>query len=227
VEWLRFLVPPGASHIRLGVHGIATVYLDGEEMVRSTREGDLEAELPQADQPDRVCAMRVETEPGHEAGAILDGPIRFVTGVGTMRLGDWEDRGLTGYSGGVRYKRRIEWTGGGGEGSRLLLDLGRVRGTAEAVVNGVSTGVRIWSPYTFDLTGHLSSGENDLEVRVFNTVGPYLDAVSPTRFVFEGQRVSGVMGPVKIIELEGERRSRVEAEYGDDAGGRQSDEAGR
>jgi hypothetical protein len=120
-----------------------------------------------------------------------------------MRLGDWEDRGLAGYSGGVSYWKRIEWMGAGEEGIRLLFDLGRVRGTAEVFVNGVSRGVRIWTPYTFDLTGHLSPGENDVEVRVFNTVGPYLDAASPTRFVFEGQRVSGLMGPVKILEVEG------------------------
>jgi hypothetical protein len=81
--------------------------------------------------------------------------------------------------------------------------LGRVRGTAEVLVNGVPAGVRIWSPYIFDLTDHLSPGENDLEVRVFNTVGPYLDAVSPTRLVFEGQRVSGLMGLVKTLEVEG------------------------
>jgi hypothetical protein len=206
VEWLRFLVPPGATHMQLAVHGTATVYLNGEERVRLARGGDaaaLQVELPRAGEPERVCALRVETEPGHEAGAILDGPVRFVTGVGSMSLGDWEDRGLAGYSGGVRYRRRIEWVGAGEEEIRLLLDLGRVRGTAEVLVNGVSTGVRLWFPYTFDLTGHLSTGENDLEVRIFNTIGPYLDAVSPTRFVFEGQRVSGLMGPVKILEVEG------------------------
>lgn len=206
VEWLRFLVPPGASHMRLAVYGAATVYLDGEEIMRSTGEDGaegLEIKLPRAEHPDRVCALRVEAKPGHEEGAILDGPVRFVTGVGSMKLGDWEDLGLPGYSGGVRYKRRIEWTATGEEGTRFLLDLGRVRGTAEVLVNGVSTGVRIWSKYTFDLTGHLSPGENDLEVRVFNTLGPYLDAVSPTRFVFEGQRVSGLMGPVKILQVEG------------------------
>jgi hypothetical protein len=206
VEWLRFLVPPGATRMQLAVHGTVTVYLDGEEQVRSAREdgaGELRVELPRAGEPERVCALRVETEPGHEAGAILDGPVRFVTGTGSMRLGDWEERGLTGYSGGVRYRRRIEWREGGKEGIRTLLDLGRVRGTAEVLLNGVSRGARIWSPYTFDLTGYLYPGHNDLEVRVFNTVGPYLDAVSPTRFVFEGQRVSGLMGPVKILEVEG------------------------
>ena len=206
-EWLRFLVPPGAIHMRLALHGTATVYLDGEERTRSSREDGarvLEVELPRAGDPERVCALRVEAEPGHERGAILDGPVRFVTGVGSMRLGNWEDHGLAGYSGGVRYRRRIEWTGAGGEeGTRPLLDLGRVRGTAEILINGASAGVRIWSPYTFDLTDLLSTGENDLEVRVFNTLGPYLDAVSPTRFVFEGQRISGLMGPVRILEVEG------------------------
>jgi len=192
--------------MRLAVRGTATVYLDGEERARSTREdgaGELEVGLPRAGEPERVCALRVEAEPGHEGGACLDGPVRFATGVGSMRLGNWEDRGLAGYSGGLRYRRRIEWPGAGGEGTRLLLDLGRVRGTAEVLINGTSVGVRIWSPYTFDLTGLLSPGENDLEVRVFNTLGPYLDAVSPTRFVFEGQRISGLMGPVRVIEVKG------------------------
>jgi hypothetical protein len=205
-EWLRFLVPPGATHMRLTVHGTARVYLDGEERACSMGEdgaaGALEVELPRAGEPERVCALRVEAEPGHEAGACLEGPVRFVTGVGSMRLGNWEDRGLAGYSGGVRYKRRIEWKGAGGERTRPLLDLGRVRGTAEVLINGALVGVRIWSPYAFDLSGLLSPGENELEVRVFNTLGPYLDAVSPTRFVFEGQRVSGMMGPVKLLEVE-------------------------
>ena len=204
VEWMRFQVPPGASRMRLAMCGTATVYLDGEERARlnrADRTGVMQVELPRAGELDRVCALRVETEPGHEAGAILDGPIRFVTDVGSMRLGDWDSRGLAGYSGGIRYKKRIQGMETTEERPRLLLDLGRVRGTAEVLVNGTSTGVRIWSPYTFDLTDRLLSGENDLEVRVFNTAGPYLDAVSPTHFVFKGQRVSGLMGPVKILQV--------------------------
>lgn len=204
VEWLRFPVPPGASHMRLAVHGTATVYLDGEEIARSFREDGrvLEVELPRAEEAERTCALRVETEPGREQGAILDAPVRFVTGVGALRLGDWEERGLAGYSGGVRYKKRLEWTETAGEETRVLLDLGRVRGTAEVLVNGAPVGIRIWTPYVFDVTGHLSSGENDVEIRVFNTAGPYLDAVSPTHFVFEGQKTSGLMGPVRVIEVE-------------------------
>ncbi len=204
VEWLRFLVPPGASRMRLAVHGSTTVYLDGKELERAASAeaaAGLEVELPGTAEPERLCALRVDAEPGHEAGAILDGPIRFETGAGCMRLGDWENLGLTGYSGGVRYGRMVEWAGNDGDGARFLLDLGRVRGTAEVFVNGESAGVRIWSPYAFDLTDHLSEGENELEVLVFNTLGPYVDAVSPTRSVFDGQRVSGLMGPVRILEV--------------------------
>src|SRR5437764_9747884 len=60
-----------------------------------------------------------------------------------------------------------------GEKLDAQLDLGRVRGTAEVHVNGEAVGVRIWSPYTFDVTNHLRPGENELQVWVYNTLGPY------------------------------------------------------
>jgi hypothetical protein len=65
-------------------------------------------------------------------------------------------------------------------------------------------GVRIWSPYTFDLTDHLRPGENALHVSVYNTLGPYMEAVSPTSFVFPGQTVSGLFGPVTLTETGGD-----------------------
>lgn len=77
-----------------------------------------------------------------------------------------------------------------------------MRGTAEVFLNGKSAGVRIWSPYVFDVTDHLRQGENRLEIDVFGTLGPYLDVTSPTHFVFTGQRTSGLMGPVKFVEVE-------------------------
>jgi hypothetical protein len=38
-----------------------------------------------------------------------------------------------------------------------------------------------------------------LEVLVLNTLGPHLDAVSPTPYVFRGQRASGLLGPVRLL----------------------------
>ncbi|MGW0480633.1 hypothetical protein [Nonomuraea sp. NPDC003214] len=135
--------------------------------------------------------LEVATGPGAQGGAALTGPVRFTCGPGRMRLGDWEERGLAGYSGGVRYRTTL--TGSAGP---ARLDLGRVRGTAEVTVNGRPCGVRVCSPYTFDVA--LDEGDNTLEILVLGTLGPYLDEVSPTHFVFPGQRVTGLFGPVTL-----------------------------
>jgi hypothetical protein len=119
---------------------------------------------------------------------------------GVMKLGSWEEQGLVGYSGGVHYRQTLIPGTPDQPAMRTVLDLGRVRGTAEVHVNGEPVGVRIWSPYTFDLTDHLRPDENDLSVWVYNTVGPYMEAISPTSFVFPGQTVSGLFGPVMLTE---------------------------
>jgi hypothetical protein len=160
----------------------------------------MEVNLPDPNALQRVCALRVETRPGYRAGGILDAPVRFEMTTGAMKVGPWEEQGLVGYSGGVRYRQTLVRDNPDQAGVRTLLDLGRVRGTAEVQVNGELVGVRIWSPYVFDLTDHLRPGENELRVSVYNTLGPYMQAISPTPFVFPGQTVSGLLGPVTLTE---------------------------
>lgn len=94
--------------MRLEVHGDVDAYLDAEELPCSVVEErgrlrTLEADLPNGDGPERICALRVETVPGHEAGGIFEAPVAFEVGPGRMKLGNWDERGLAGYSGGVRY----------------------------------------------------------------------------------------------------------------------------
>ena len=208
-EWLRFAVPPGAVRMHLRLHGGATVYLDGVEQqpVTYTEEIDgtlMEVNLPRPTALRRVCALRVETRPGYRAGGILDAPVRFEMATGVMKVGSWEEQGLVGYSGGVRYRQTLVRGTADRADVRTELDLGRVRGTAEVHVNGELVGVRIWSPYVFDLTDHLRPGKNDLQVSVYNTLGPYMEAISPTSFVFPGQTVSGLFGPVTVTETGGD-----------------------
>jgi hypothetical protein len=188
VEWLRFAIPPGATRLDLSVAGEAELFVDGAPAGAGT--GPIRADLPAGAREGR---LRVRTEPGHEAGAALAGPVLFAMGPGRLDLGDWERHGLAGYSGGVRYRRTVALPAG----RRVLLDLGRVRGTAEVTVDGRSAGVRFCAPYVFDLSG-LAGGEHMLDVEVFGTLAPYLDAVSPTHFVFAGQRESGLFGPVRL-----------------------------
>jgi hypothetical protein len=66
-------------------------------------------------------------------------------------------------------------------------------------LNGRAVGTRVWSPYRFELTEFLRPGTNTIEVRIFNTLAPYLAAVSPTHYVFPGQTVSGLLGPVHLL----------------------------
>ncbi|MGW6773486.1 glycosyl hydrolase [Streptomyces sp. NPDC055037] len=209
VEWFRCELPPGADRLTAVTRGATAVFLDGREHTVTSVDGsgpdscgvagtytvtvDLSAGGPSGT---RTATLRVKTRPGHQGGAALAGPVRCEVGPGRIRTGDWESRGLAEYSGGVRYRRVMTLGGGTGQ---VSLDLGRVRGTAEVRVDGVTAGVRVCSPYVFDLTGLAGPGERTVEITVFGTLAPYLDATSPTHFVFPGQRVTGLMGPVRLI----------------------------
>lgn len=205
VEWLRFAIPPGTTAIDVRAEGEATLFVDGAEQAGLTLDPS-----PRT----RLGALRIATRPGFERGAALLEPIRFEVGPGEIALGDWERVGLPEYSGGLRYRATVDLHDlAPGEPpadparsdappadarSSTTLDLGAVRGTAEVRVNGVDCGTRICAPYRFDVTEALRNGANDVDVLVLGTLGPYLDAVSPTHFVFDGQRTTGLCGPVTL-----------------------------
>ena len=147
----------------------------------------------------RRCEIAVAPAPGLSGGAVLAGPVAFTVGPGRMELIDWQEAGLANHSGGVRYRRRLD----PGPLDAATLDLGTVRGTAEVLIDGESAGIRVCSPYRFDLSGWLGRGAVALEVLVLNTLGPHLDAVSPTPYVFPGQRASGLLGPVRLLVARG------------------------
>ncbi|WP_285779696.1 hypothetical protein [Microtetraspora sp. NBRC 13810] len=180
-------VPPGAVRMEVAAHGPVSVHAGD----RALGEGP----AVELDGSARRVEVRVAARPGFEGGAALAGPVRFTCGPGRMALGDWEEQGLAEYSGGVRYSATVNL---GETAGPAVLDLGRVRGTAEVTVNGRPAGVRICSPYVFDVAGLLGEGENTVEVLVLGTLAPYLDAASPTHFVFPGQRVTGLFGPVRL-----------------------------
>lgn len=205
IEWLRCVVPPGATAIELPVVGSAEASLDGRTLGR-VRDADGQhwrLDLPNPDKLRRELTLRIETAPGFAGGAMLAGPATFECGPGQMEIGDWQDLGLAGYSGMVRYRQRVQIPSTGAH-ERIVLDLGDVRGTVEVAVNGKLVGARVLAPYRFDITDFVSEGDaSELEIEVVaevtNTLGPYLDAVSPTQFVFYGQKVSGLFGPVRLI----------------------------
>ena len=193
-EEFRFVVPPGAHRAYLRLRsGPPRVWVDERPVEPEPGDvGDWMVRVTGA----RIVRLAVDPLDGRTEGALWGGPIRFECGAGTIEPGPWDQVGLGSFSGAVRYRTTvwIERTG------RVLLDLGTVRGTAEVTVNGSLAGVRIWSPYQLDITPYVQQGENQLDVLVCNTLAPWLDDASATPFVFRGQRLSGMLGPVRIEE---------------------------
>jgi len=203
IEWLRCIVPPGAVSVDLPLMGSVTASMEGRTLGR-IRDGKGEMwrfELPEPAKIRRELSLRVETAPGYAGGAMLVGPALFHCGPGQMETGDWQELGLEGYSGIVRYRQRVDLPTSE-PGERFMLDLGDVRGTVNVVANGRDAGTRVLAPYRFDLTNAVG-GEETVEIDVFvaNTLGPYLEAVSPTYHVYDGQTVSGLFGPVRLLAI--------------------------
>ena len=190
VETFDFALPPGAVELRLPVTGLVDVRV-GETQVDAV---DGVHPLPWPLPGGTPVTVRVQGGDG-TGGAAWTGPVEVaVAGETAIPVGEWSRLGLRDWSGGVRYRTVV-----GGPVDAHALDLGEVRGTAELRVNGRTVGCRIWWPYRFDVTGLLDARDNVLEVDVYNTLAPYVAAVSGSPWVLPGQTVSGLLGPVTLL----------------------------
>lgn len=193
VEWFRWTAPGMATAIHLPVRVQATLLVDGVEVAVGE---DGWAALPPSDAPTRAVTLRLVCDRGRRGGAAFDGPISYRVAEGPIGLGNWQAYGLEAYSGGLRYRTTFQLAE---QPDRLVLDLGHVRGTAEVWLNGRRIGARFCAPWHFELTAAAQAGANALEVLICNTLAPYLRAVSPTHYIFSGQEVSGLFGPVRLL----------------------------
>jgi hypothetical protein len=71
----------------------------------------------------------------------------------------------------------------------LFLDLGQVGDIAEVVLNGTALEDRAWAPYVWAIGRVCHAGDNQLQVRVTNSMANRLEGL---------QRPSGLLGPVSI-----------------------------
>lgn len=202
-EWLFWNLPPGARGLHLPVASPVRLWVDGEEV---NVEATGHASLPeQSSARVRAAAARVETAPGRYGGGLLDGPVTYEVQEGRIGTGDWMEQGLECYAGGVTYSQELvlpEPPAG-----TLTLDLGRVRGTVEVAVNGRPAGARFLSPYRFAVERLVQAGRNTIDITVFNTLAPWLEAHSPTRCIWEGTCTGGLLGPVHLRAGDAEPRN--------------------
>jgi hypothetical protein len=154
----------------------------------------------------------------------LEGPwtVRFQPGRGApesvvlQELGSWSeqsDAGVRYFSGSGTYVHKIEADAAWFKpGSRLWLDLGDVKNTAEIRINGHDMGVLWKAPFRMDVTAVVHGGTNDVEIKVTNLwvnrmIGDrqpgVTDKITFTRPEFykadSPLLPSGLLGPVTVV----------------------------
>ena len=120
------------------------------------------------------------------------------------------DEGIKYFSGTATYLKEFEVPASMlADGCRLELDLGQLRNVADATLNAKHLGIRWKPPFTYDVTGIVRSGKNQLAVEITNLWANRLvgDAALPkekritrlTQIVpIGGPLESGLFGPVQL-----------------------------
>jgi hypothetical protein len=188
--WYRFEAPPGLKEITIPTDK-ATVWANGAKV--PVNDGIAKIQHP----PSGVShiAIRLKMERGEYAGAAFEQPIKLKIGGGTIQPGLWSDYALSTYSGIGVYKQTINFNKAETR-QKISMDLGEVYVAAEVFVNAKSAGVRVAEPFKFDLSGLVQSGENEIEIRVANTLAPHYSM--PKKAMHLGPLKSGLVGPVQL-----------------------------
>lgn len=113
-------------------------------------------------------------------------------------LGDWSAiEPLTRFSGQATYSRslRLEAKPKGA----LWLDLGEVHDVAKVTINGQAF-APVVGPFRLDVTKALWTGDNQLEITVFNTPNNAMVDPSVPAMKLVKPRPAGLVGPVRLVE---------------------------
>jgi len=195
--YYRFYAPPGATSFSLPTSN-AEVFVNGKPCL-ATKTGDREAvfDIP-VPAGEQLIAARIPLNGGEYGGSAMTMPIRFHCGEGEISPGDWSKmESLRSYSGGIRYESNVILDAANWQNfEKVELDLGHVVSSAEVFVNGQSAGVKVASPWRFDVKKLLKTGNNKIEVEVYNTLGNHYLTI-PTRYL--GKTESGLISPVRLI----------------------------
>jgi hypothetical protein len=187
-RWYRYHIPPGTvALVPPSTQRATEVFINGQP-ARAGKDGVVRYTwLP--GQP-MIAALCLKGSP-----EIYDGP-RFLTGATPFHLLSWSDTGLENFSGDAVYETNFSLPPEFLK-HNVQLDLGNVGVAAEVWVNGQRAGLRVWEPFTFDITKLARAGENRLRVVITNSEGNKI-AVGPWRENLARIRINGLLGPVQI-----------------------------
>lgn len=107
----------------------------------------------------------------------------------TLSAASWTSQGYPYFSGRAIYRKRFTLPETFA-GQRVFVEPNMEDDVLEVLVNGKSAGVRLWQPYSVEVTDLLQPGENVLELRVANTLVNLLEAI---------ERPSGLAGAPKLV----------------------------
>jgi len=194
---------PALQSFTFAAYGKVSLWIDGiatePERIKKSSDGltfykvtvkDLKTATSQV-------VLKIEYQAGYTGGAAIPQYFKQQCGKGIIQLGDWSKiDGLRAYSGGAWYRKTINFEAIDLQ-HKLEIDLGEVVSSAELIMNGKSAGIRLSPPFKFDVTALVKTGENSIEVLVYNTASNNYTTV-PTRY--RGEIKSGLIGPVVILK---------------------------
>jgi hypothetical protein len=211
--WYRFAfdVEEPPSEVHLVLDGFAgedvRLYLNGEGPSARPERSPFDSQMKTVDLTEGVVRGRnvvaVRLVVGGPTGGLLDrikilgsfglagkpGAYRIGRSPDRVRPGSWTTQGHPFYSGIGVYRRTFSLPESY-DRCRTFLEVPMRDDVAEIAVNERTAGVRLWDPYRVDVTGLVRPGENDVQIRVANTVSNLMNA---------DHRPSGLAGPPRLV----------------------------
>lgn len=184
-------------------NSLIKVSMQGNDII-ATKSGTYKLHRPES-----VTSIEVSV---HETSIRNDWKAAFEAGWDTPEsiavpqlksLTDFDNEAIKHYSGTVTYAKNIDIEN---ESENMVIDLGQVGNIAEVWLNGEKVGTRWAPPYTFDMTGKLKKGTNQLEIKVTNTWRNQLiyDNTRP-----KGEKKTWTTNGPKIDEIELEKSGLI------------------
>ena len=164
--WYRQILPSGIQYLKLPeIKGDFQIFVNGNKMRFSGTKTQVNiTDLIQKGK--NVLAVKVIV---HDKESGIIEPFVLVCGKEPISLVSWTNLGLDWFSGKAIYSKDItiplKYTE---KGTRVILDLGKVRYCAEIWVNDKLVTYRAWSPYLADITEFVRPGKNKIFIVVAN-----------------------------------------------------------